>query len=561
MNGATLEGRNIIVRLHKPKRAGYSTTVTENPDPRTIARFSGTHAPNSTPVPEELDDEIQLFELRIEVSPTTADIKDFVLIIQFENLDPSINANDLYMFALGYGPIHSAKVSKTGEGTSRGSVLVKSLRQEDAITLLDTLNGSMLGEKRIVATMVRNGQSDLFEGEELDYPIISLRNLKYKTPALERTSSLLSDDGESSVEHHGPRTSVDAYLAAFEGSLDIPMQYQELSALPSSFRKAVLSGELTNKLSSMTTDIVPSHGIDAIVKWLIELDLTQILEGIHDPNILTRHISSARAALNLYVTVPPNTPEESPQTPPLLLDDPPSDLPVTESDSDLPATPSSPPGSIASPEDPSRDVSERERFISSVSSYISDEAGVQRIADLLMTLPKGERAMCLFNPEFLTKKIADAREILDSGAEFLVSVYDEHVEVIARYKDAMWKKEAELQDLRIQLADVQRTLSESSQQVTVLRPVANAWERGSLSLATSTKEHNAVGQILLPISETRQMIWASRPYNRGREPAMEYLKKMVDEANEVKAQPPPSRRWRIISWLKTAFEILGSMAV
>ncbi|KAG8958183.1 hypothetical protein FRC03_009384 [Tulasnella sp. 419] len=541
MNGATLEGRNIVVRLHKPK--ANLTTAPENPDPRTIARVSGTHAPNSTLVPEEVDDKPQLFELRIE------------------NLDPSVNTNDLYMFALGHGPIHSAKVSKTGEGTSRGSVLVKSFCQEDAITFLDTLNGSMLGEKRIVATMVQNGQSDLFEGEDLVYPIINLRNLKYKTPALVQTSSLLSDDGELSVEHHGPRTRLDAYLAAFEGSLDIPMQYQELSTLPSSFRKAVLIGELTNKLSSMTTDIVPSHGIDAIVKWLIELDLTQILEGIHDPNILTQHISSARAALNLRVTVPSNTLEESPRTPPPLLDDPPSELPVTKSDSDLFATPSSPPGSIASPEDPSRDVSERGRFISSVSSYIPDEAEVQRITDLLMTLPKGERAICLFNPGILTKKIADAREVLDLGAEFLVSAYDEHVEVIARYKDAMWKKETELQDLRTQLADVQRTLSESSQHVTVLRPVVNPWEREPLSLTAGTRGHNTVGQILLAVSEAKEMIWALRPYNRGREAALECLKEMIDEADQVKAQPPPSPRRRIISWLKAAFEILGSIVV
>ncbi|EPQ25935.1 uncharacterized protein PFL1_06609 [Pseudozyma flocculosa PF-1] len=56
---------------------------------------------------------------------------------------------------------------------------------------------------------------------------------------------------------------------------------------------------------------------------------------------------------------------------------------------------------------------ERERLLRAVISVAPAGAPVEDITDMLVTLPKKERALCLFNPEVLRAKVEDAREILD----------------------------------------------------------------------------------------------------------------------------------------------------
>ena len=77
----------------------------------------------------------------------------------------------------------------------------------------------------------------------------------------------------------------------------------------------------------------------------------------------------------------------------------------------MPATLSTPPrtespsGSLTTPQ------SERDRMFAAVSKLESSQ--VADLTDLLMSLPKRERAMCLFNVEVLRAKIADAKLVLE----------------------------------------------------------------------------------------------------------------------------------------------------
>ena len=77
----------------------------------------------------------------------------------------------------------------------------------------------------------------------------------------------------------------------------------------------------------------------------------------------------------------------------------------------MPATLSTPPRT----ESPSGSVgptSERDRILAAVSKF--EPAQAAELTELIMSLPKRERAMCLFNVEVLRAKIADAKLVLDA---------------------------------------------------------------------------------------------------------------------------------------------------
>ena len=91
---------------------------------------------------------------------------------------------------------------------------------------------------------------------------------------------------------------------------------------------------------------------------------------------------------------------------------------ATASAPDHPSTPLSMPATLSTPprtESPSGSVStpqsERDRMLAAVAKLESSQ--IADLTDLLMSLPKRERAMCLFNVEVLRAKIADAKLVLE----------------------------------------------------------------------------------------------------------------------------------------------------
>lgn len=76
----------------------------------------------------------------------------------------------------------------------------------------------------------------------------------------------------------------------------------------------------------------------------------------------------------------------------------------------MPASLSTPPRT-ESPSGSVPPVSERDRMSAAVARL--ESAQVEELTELLMSLPKRERAMCLFNVEVLRAKIADAKLVLE----------------------------------------------------------------------------------------------------------------------------------------------------
>jgi polyadenylate-binding protein len=201
--------------------------------------------------------------------------------------------------------------------------------------------------------------------------------------------------------------------AALTGTLNLPMRYDELATLSPVVRKEVLTGELSRRVKAMNT--VPAKDVNTIVESLVGLSLSEVVSGIQDPTKLAEQVQGLQSKTKGSPSEKSPSPSASQDS--RLLD--PASLNATASAPEHPSTPisfndnlaptpprsSSPSGSVAP-------TSERDRILAAVSKL--ETSRQSEITDLIMSLPKRERAMCLFNPEILRAKIADGKIVLDS---------------------------------------------------------------------------------------------------------------------------------------------------
>ena len=214
------------------------------------------------------------------------------------------------------------------------------------------------------------------------------------------------------------------------------MKYDDLSALSPVVRKEVLSGELSRRIKA--TDSVAPEKLDSIVDAIVALSLSEVVQGIQDEKKLMEQVQNAKKALRLSDEVQTHAPSpalavasgsnltaevKSSPSPANSQDSRVLDanaLNATASAPDHPSTPVSLPATLSTPprtESPSGSVAvaaatgERERMAAAVAKL--EKSRREELVELLMSLPKRERAMCLFNVEVLRAKIADAKMVLE----------------------------------------------------------------------------------------------------------------------------------------------------
>lgn len=351
-----------------------------------------------------------------------------------KNLDPSIDSNGLFTHFRQYGQIVSARVMRNENGESRGFGFVSYQTPDQATAAMHAMNGAVLGTKQLVVR--------LHEPKQLRQEKLAARfsgHNGHPRNASGATSPTASEGGESyagwpspggrsailgsPAAHHErlerPRRGSGSYYnAALAGTLNVPMRYDDLSALSPVVRKEVLSGELSRRLKA--TDSVDANEVDVIVNHFVGLSLSEVVSSIQDPTKFNDQIQNARLKMKpkTSVTPPEKSPSPAASQDSRLLD--PNALNATASAPEHPSTPisvsaslstpprtSSPSGSVATP------ASERERIAAAVARLEPTRAA--EVTELLMSLPKRERAMCLFNVEVLRSKIADAKLVLDSS--------------------------------------------------------------------------------------------------------------------------------------------------
>ncbi len=204
------------------------------------------------------------------------------------------------------------------------------------------------------------------------------------------------------------------------------MRYDDLSALSPVVRSEVLNGELLRRVRE--TDGVEDDEIDDIVRTMMELSLDQIVCSLQDRNTFLGQIENARQsrqpqplsapvldALNEPIALPPTT-SRAASASSTLLD--PQTLAATASAPEHPSTPVSFNPSVATPPRTASPTGsfatagqgEKERLYNAVARLEPQNA--TEITDLLLSLNKKERALCLFNADYLNSKVESAKSVL-----------------------------------------------------------------------------------------------------------------------------------------------------
>ncbi|KAI9457581.1 hypothetical protein BJY52DRAFT_1271646 [Lactarius psammicola] len=443
---AEIEGQNIAVQLYNRRGSGVlsefsprapafvpsgSAYPTPYPTQYSPPRASPYHPRSPLPFIHGPGQQVQLAPLHGPGSNSHSGLIDPCNLF-CKNLDPSIDSNGLFSHFRKYGQIVSARVMRNENGDSRGFGFVSFQTPDQANEALRQMNGVLLGSKQLVVR--------LHEPKQLRQEKLAARfagHNGHPRSASGATSPTASEGGESyagwspgarsailgspvghSERLERPRRGSGSYYnAALSGTLSLSMRYDDLSALSPVVRKEVLTGELSRRLKSMPT--IPPVEIDSIVESLVGLSLSDVVSAIQDPARLDDQIQRARTALaSSAVTPPTKSPSPANSQDSRLLD--PNALNATASAPEHPSTPISVAASLSTPprtSSPSGSVaptatSERERVLAAVTRLEPSRA--VDLTDLLMSLPKRERAMCLFNVEVLRAKLVDAKAVLDS---------------------------------------------------------------------------------------------------------------------------------------------------
>ncbi|KAJ7269694.1 hypothetical protein C8J57DRAFT_1716740 [Mycena rebaudengoi] len=351
-----------------------------------------------------------------------------------KNLDPDIDSNGLFSHFRQFGQIVSARVMRNENGESRGFGFVSYQTPDQASAALHAMNGVLLGTKQVV---VRLHEPKQLRQEKLAQRFGHNGHPKNSSGATSPTASEGGDSyaGWGSPRHHtstlnsptlvgshyerperGRRGSGSYYNAALAGTLNLSMRYDDLYALSPVVRQEVLTGELNRRVKSL--GLAPADDVEAIVESLVNISLSEVVKCIEDPVKLSAEVNAIRQSLRPSKQSSPNkSPSPSVSQDSRLLD--PNSLNATASAPEHPSTPISINASLSTPprtSSPSGSVpptSERERILAAINKLESSRQA--ELTELLMSLPKRERAMCLFNVEILRAKLADAKMVLDTS--------------------------------------------------------------------------------------------------------------------------------------------------
>ncbi|KAG6861390.1 hypothetical protein C0995_000796 [Termitomyces sp. Mi166 len=350
-----------------------------------------------------------------------------------KNLDPSIDSNDLFSHFRQFGQIVSARVMRNENGESRGFGFVSFQTPSQANAAMHAMNGAQLGTKQIVVR--------LHEPKQLRQEKLAQRfgHNGHPRNASGATSPAASEAGDSYIGFSSPRRlsaplspvtsglgtpdrtertrrgSGSYFNAALSGTLNLPMRYDDLAGLSPVVRREVLTGELSRRVKNLHT--VPEADLSSIVDSIVSLALSEVVQCIEDPLKLENQVNTLKKTLQPPMAPPSKSPSpsasQSQDSRLGLLDPNAANVNATASAPEHPSTPVSvSPPRTSSPSGSVPPTSERDRMLVAVNKL--ENARQAELVDLLMSLPKRERAMCLFNVEVLRVKLADAKVVLES---------------------------------------------------------------------------------------------------------------------------------------------------
>ena len=291
-----------------------------------------------------------------------------------KNLDPNIDSNHLFSLFKDFGKIVSARVMRDEKGASREFGFVSYRRPEDANRALQAMNQTMHGSKQMT---VRLHEPKNVRQEKLSHKFGSsyvgaLDSPNEGGPSSEANGSSGGSQSpgpnERSRERRGSNSYFRAAASGENGSGSVDMD--QLKTMSLSVRGEIVRGEFSRRVKAIK-DVDQEH-VDGLVSELSKLKLVDAVNALNDPYMLAQRVreiqtrGSAATAQNEGVM--------SAET-------------------------------------------ERERLLAAVTDLLPVDSPVEDITDLLVGLPKKERAMALFNNEYLRKKVDEAKEILEMAGD------------------------------------------------------------------------------------------------------------------------------------------------
>lgn len=326
-----------------------------------------------------------------------------------KNLCPSIDSSDLYEIFKPFGRIVSARVMRDG-GKSREFGFVSFTSPEDAAQALHAINGQRIGSKVI---MVRLHEPKKMRQEKL-------------SKMFGGGDTLSTNGGGISpgrgVSPHSPRP--DLADAGFPATVNAGFDEVELAGMDEEDRSNLILGEFIKRSQALPELAADEDQIRQVVLGLSQLNLADQVKALNDPAQFKRSVTTISHG------------GVSPATQTAELSGNPAATPVAESIAN-PISPSSlaAPTHLAVPQVNGSSLSgasdavsvtsnnaaasskERARLLSAVSQLMPSGSPIEDVTDLLAGMTKKDRAMALFNRDFLKIKVDEAKEILDITAD------------------------------------------------------------------------------------------------------------------------------------------------
>ncbi|KAK0529173.1 hypothetical protein OC834_003304 [Tilletia horrida] len=334
-----------------------------------------------------------------------------------KNIDPEVDSNQLFNAFKSFGRIVSARIMRDSEKISRGFGFVSFTHADEASRALAATNNTMLGSQKI---NVRLHEPKRMRAEKLAAKFGADTHSPGgsetgghggdQSPDASHSPGVASPNlAQATAAKKADKRASNSYFKAALNNETEPVDAEQLAALTSGVRQEILSGEFSKRVSKLPT--ISNDQVGSIVDELVKMRLTDAVDALNNPIELLQRVTDAREKLGIIggasATSNGNGAEAAPAPVPQsssgFLVPPPSKKPTGDAASILSTAPAT--------------GKERERLYNAIQGVAPAGSDVEAITDMLVSLPKKERALCLFNTELLRTKVDEAREILEMSDE------------------------------------------------------------------------------------------------------------------------------------------------
>ncbi|CAO1620122.1 unnamed protein product [Sympodiomycopsis kandeliae] len=324
-----------------------------------------------------------------------------------KNLCPSLASGDLFNLFKPFGRIVSARVMRDEQGTSREFGFVSFHHQDDAARALHAINGQQIGSKTI---MVRLHEPKKMRQDKLNKLFAGGGGSSSsgdntagaspgQSPLLGGVQSPSGESGQGSKDYLNQGNGDNASISNGHNQQTHVFNESHLSTLPVDVRSEVLNTEFTRRVREVP-NVSREGQVKDVVQGLLALGLSDQVKSLNEASEFALRVNDIRDTL-------PVSPGPAPVSSSGGL------APSSGSSLAVPVSSSGGADSASMVSTAPASSKERARLLKAVSEVMPPGSAVEDVTDLLAGLSKKDRAMALFNPQFLRVKVDEAKEILD----------------------------------------------------------------------------------------------------------------------------------------------------